>query len=148
MGAFLPDTNVMVAALCAWHEHHERAISEMEHRLAARESLVVAAPALVEAYAVLTRLPPPHRLSPHDANALLESSFLAGRAPAVLDGAAYRSILREAADRAIAGGRVYDWVIAACAKRARVKTLLTFNTRDFVSLRLEGIELHVPGSEE
>ena len=34
------------------------------------------APALVEAYAVLTRLPPPHRLSPDMALALLENNFL------------------------------------------------------------------------
>jgi hypothetical protein len=30
----------------------------------ARAKIIVAAPALVEAYAVLTRLPSPHRLSP------------------------------------------------------------------------------------
>lgn len=138
----------MVAAVCTWHEHHERAIAEMEHRLAARESLVVAAPALVEAYAVLTRLPPPHRLSPRDANALLETNFLAGGTLAVLDAKTYRSMLREAADHAVAGGRTYDWVIAACAKAARVKTLLTFNARDFLSFRMDSIELRIPGVEE
>ena len=148
MGGFLPDTSVMVAAVCTWHEHHERAITELEHRLAARESLVVAAPALVEAYAVLTRLPPPHRLSPRDANALLETNFLAGGTLAVLDGKAYRSVLREAADHDVTGGRTYDWVIAACAKATRVKTLLTFNARDFLSFRLDGIELRIPGVEE
>jgi len=47
----------MVAALCAWHEHHERAIHEIERRLAQGELLIGAAPALVETYAVLTRLP-------------------------------------------------------------------------------------------
>ena len=38
--------------------------------------MIVAAPALVEAYAVLTRLPPPHRLSPQTALTLLENNFL------------------------------------------------------------------------
>jgi predicted nucleic acid-binding protein len=148
MVGFLPDTSVMIAAMCAWHEHHEQALTELERRLAARESLVVAAPALVEAYAVLTRLPPPHRMSPPDANTLLETNFLAEGTLAVLNGKAYRSSLREAAAHGVAGGRTYDWVIAACAKAARVKVLLTFNARDFVGLRLDGIELRVPGIEK
>lgn len=148
MGGFLPDTSVMVAVVCAWHEHHERAVLELEERLAGRQPLVVAAPTLVEAYAVLTRLPPPHRLSPRDATALLETNFLAEGTLTTLDGKSYRSLLTEAAAHDVAGGRTYDWVIAACAKAARVKTLLTFNARDFLSFRLEGIELRVPGSEE
>jgi len=50
----------------------------MERDWLLRESLVVAALALVEAYALLTRRPP-HRLSPR--GALLETNFLAGGTP-------------------------------------------------------------------
>lgn len=57
----------MVAAVCTWHEHHDRAAREIEQRLRRGEKMLVAGPALVESYAVLTRLPPPHRLSPVDA---------------------------------------------------------------------------------
>jgi predicted nucleic acid-binding protein len=116
----------------------------MERRLEERESLVIATPAVIEAYAVLTRLPPPHRLSPQDAIVLIETSFLTGGTLAGLDNKAFRPLLREAADHDIAGGRTYDWVIAACATSARVKTLLTFNTRDFLSFRLDGIEIRTP----
>jgi hypothetical protein len=66
----------MIAAVCSWHEHHEAAANEIERRLAARAKMIVAAPALVEAYAVLTRLPPPHRLSPQTALTLLENNFI------------------------------------------------------------------------
>lgn len=134
----------MVATVCTWHEHHERAITEMERRLTERESLVIATPALIETYAVLTRLPPPHRLSPRDALALIETNFLTEGTLEGLDNKAFRPLLREAADHDIAGGRTYDWVIAACARTARVKTLLTFNTRDFLSFRLDGIEIRIP----
>jgi predicted nucleic acid-binding protein len=144
MGSFRPDTSVMVATVCTWHEHHERAITEMERRLTERESLVIATPALIETYAVLTRLPPPHRLSPRDALALIETNFLTEGTLEGLDNKAFRPLLREAADHDIAGGRTYDWVIAACARTARVKTLLTFNTRDFLSFRLDGIEIRIP----
>src|SRR5574337_794334 len=101
MGSFLPDTSVMVATVCTWHEHHERTITGMEHRLAGRESLVLAIPALMETYAVLTRLPPPHQLSPRDAIALIETSFLTGGILAGLDNKAFRPLLRAAADQDI-----------------------------------------------
>ena len=58
---------------------------------------MVAAPALVEAYAVLTRLPPPHRLSPADALALLEADFIHPAKIITLDKRAYGA--------AIPGGR-------------------------------------------
>lgn len=144
MNSFLPDTNVMVATVCTWHAHHERAITEMERRMAKRESLIIATPTLIEAYAVLTRLPPPHRLSPRDAAALIETSFLMEGTLAGLDNKSFQTLLREAAGHNVAGGRTYDWVIAACARNARVKTLLTFNTRDFLSFHLSDIEIHAP----
>jgi predicted nucleic acid-binding protein len=75
---FLPDTSVMVAAVCAWHEHHARAADEIERRLERGQELIAAGPALVEVYAVLTRLRAPHWLAPADAHALLEANFLGG----------------------------------------------------------------------
>ena len=134
----------MIATVCTWHEHHERAITEMERRLLEREELILATPALIEMYAVLTRLPPPHRMSPQDALALIDTSFLAEGTLIGLDNKTFRPLLREAADHNIAGGRTYDWVIATCARAARVKILLTFNVRDFFSFRLDDIEIHSP----
>ena len=66
----------MIAAVCSWHEHHEAAANEIESRLAARAKMIIAAPALIEGYAVLTRLSPPHRLSPQTALTLLDGNFL------------------------------------------------------------------------
>jgi predicted nucleic acid-binding protein len=64
------DTSVVVAALLGWHEAHEPARRALERGLAA-ERIVMPAPALLEAYAVMTRLPSPHRIRPADAAALL-----------------------------------------------------------------------------
>jgi predicted nucleic acid-binding protein len=135
----------MVAAVCTWHEHHEPARDEIDDRLRRREALLVAAPALVEAYAVLTRLPPPHRLSPSDALALLEANFLRGKRVLGLSGRTYRELLRSAPERRIVGGRVYDAVIVECAVGGAVNTLLTFNERDFLPLAPPGLEIVVPG---
>jgi hypothetical protein len=46
----------MVAAVCFWHEHHAAAVAEIKRRLEHGEQLAVAAHALAETYAVLTRL--------------------------------------------------------------------------------------------
>ncbi len=145
MPRFIPDTSCMVAALLDWHEHYERAVREIELRLDRGESLVVAAPALVEAYAVLTRLPPPRRLSPSQGRSLLEASFLNDETEAVaLDAETYRRLLRTAPEQGIAGGRTYDAVIVACGLAARVDTILTFNERQFRSLGAGMIEIVVP----
>jgi predicted nucleic acid-binding protein len=76
MPRFLPDTNCMIAAMCAWHEHHERAFREVGQRLSDGDLMVIAAPTIIETYSVLTRIPPPHRLSAQEALALLEANYL------------------------------------------------------------------------
>lgn len=107
--------------------------------------MLVAAPALVEAYAVLTRLPPPHRLSPADTLALLEGNFMSAAKTVALGGKSYRTLLRRASDDGIAGGRTYDAVIAACVFKAKAATLLTFNESHFLPFVGRGIEVVVPG---
>lgn len=135
----------MIAAVCAWHEHHTRATEEIERRLSRGEEMIVAAPALVEAYAVLTRLPPPHRLSPTDTLTLLEGNFMSASKIVALDGKSYRTLLRQAPADGIAGGRTYDAVIATCVLQAKAAVLLTFNERHFLSFAERGMEIVVPG---
>jgi predicted nucleic acid-binding protein len=141
----MPDTSCIVAAVCAWHEHHDPAAREISNRLERAEPFVVAAPALIEAYAVLTRLPPPHRLSGADALALLDANFIKQAQVIALDGSSYRALLRRAPRDGIAGGRTYDAVIAECALKARSTALLTFNASDFASFSKLGLEIVVPG---
>ena len=142
---FLPDTNCMIAAVCGWHEHHGPAAAEVDRRLQRAERLFVAAPALVEAYAVLTRLPAPHRLSAADALDLLEANFIGAGRIITLDGRGYAGLLRRAPEEGIAGGRAYDAVIAACALRAASTTLLTFNADHFLPFAQWGLHVVVPG---
>jgi predicted nucleic acid-binding protein len=143
--AFLPDTSCMIAAVCSWHEHHEAAANEIDRRLAGRAKMVVAAPALVEAYAVLTRLPPPHRLTPEMAVLLLENNFMKLATVIALDAKSYERLLLEAPRKKLAGGRTYDTVIGACATQAKASTLLTFNAADFSGLG-EDFDVVIPGT--
>jgi predicted nucleic acid-binding protein len=136
----------MVAVVCTWHEHHEAAAAELNRRLTANELMVVATPALVETYAVLTRLPPPHRLSATDALTLLDANFMRNGRLIALDAPSYRSLLRGTAKAGIAGGRTYDAVIAHCALKAKASVLLTFNQHDFRALAPAGIDIITPSS--
>ncbi len=121
----------MIAAVCGWHEHHAAAATEVEKRLARGERMVLSAHALFESYAVLTRLPPPNRVAPADAYAVLSASFIGGRRIIALEAAATSGLLKTLAREGVAGGRAYDALIAACARAGKVSALLTFNASHF-----------------
>ena len=145
MSSFMPDTSCMVPLVSPWHEHHQPATREIDRRLAAGETLTVAAPSLVEAYSVLTRMPQPRRISPTQALTALERNFMGrGVEMVALDVGEYYRLLSEAQDAGIAGGNIYDAVIAACAQKARVDTLLTFNERQFRRLGIPDLNIAVP----
>ena len=148
MPTFLVDSSVMVAAVCSWHEHHQAAIGEIERRLRRRETMMVAAPALVETYAVLTRLPSPHRLSSQDAKILIEGNFLKEYKCIAPDEKDYRRLVLEAPGKDVSGGRTYDWVIALCAQKAKASAILTFNVRDFTSFSLQDMAIFLPEASE
>lgn len=114
------DTSVVVAGFASWHEGHRSAAAALARRPR------IPAHVLVEAYSVLTRLPPPHR-----AEGYLVAAFLAERfpeAPLVLPARAHQELLRASVRAGFAGGAVYDALIAATARHARA-TLLTRDAR-------------------
>lgn len=141
---FFADTSCIIAAVCGWHRHHTEAASEIERRLEARELMATAAHALAETYAVLTRLPAPHRLAPADALAVLDGSFLDRALVIALDAGDYKSVLRRAGKEGISGGRTYDALIGECAVKARAAVLLTFNAHHFSHLEGSGVRVVVP----
>jgi len=137
---YLCDTSALVATVCAWHEHHVRTRAEIARRERAGEELVLAAHSLAETYAVLTRLPGPHRLRSGDAIALLEANW-GEVATTHLTAAETWRALRRAQRRGLIGGQTYDMLIAACALKARASTIITWNVRHFAAAAPEiGIE--------
>jgi predicted nucleic acid-binding protein len=136
------DATVVVAAVVAWHERHKAALAAIESALT-RKSLVLPAPALVESYAVLTRLPASHRLAHADAFHLLRSSFGTAR----IAGARTRdtwSMLRRWSVAPIGGSDAHDALLLEIAKEAGAKTLLTFRRPDLERLTLPGLEILEP----
>ncbi len=138
------DTSVAVAALLSWHEAHERALSALEGSVGPGRRLVLPAPALVEAFSVMTRLPAPHRLAPGRAIEILAGSFESRAKTVALDGTETWSLVRSLAGAGIGGGPVYDAQILACAVKAGARRLLTLDERDFTRFDPQGLEIVVP----
>lgn len=145
MEKFLLDTSCMVAAVCSWHDHHDSTAKEVTRRLARGDQLISAAPALIESYSVLTRLPSPQRLSPSDALAILEMSFVTNTEIVALASHSYLTLLRKAPASGVYGGRTYDAVIAECAVQAKVAALLTLNESHFKNWESDRLKIIVPG---
>ena len=146
VGGTALDTSVIIPALLAWHEHHAVAFPVVKEALVAESKVILPLPALVEAYAVLTRLPAPWRLRAVDAHRLLVSTFLGKAVVVGLDGDLAWDLLDDALAQGVSGGATYDAHIAACAKKAGAKCLATFNRRHFERLDLGDVALLVPSA--
>jgi predicted nucleic acid-binding protein len=133
----------MLALVSTWHPKHSASAAEVDGRLGRGESLVIAGHSLAELYSVLTRFPPPYRLSPTHALGLIERNF-AGAEIVGLEAQGYLALVRDAPGLGVSGGTIYDALIAACAKRAGADTIMTLNERDFARVRPHGIAVVVP----
>lgn len=98
----------------------------------------------LEMYSVLTRLPAEYRLSPQDAVLLLRTEILPVFRVLQLPESEFSGLLGSAAAERIPGGRVYDVHIAAIARQAGARTVVTANRRHFVSLLPYGIRVLTP----
>lgn len=136
------DASVLVAAVVAWHERHRAAASAVEAALA-RKTLVIPSPALIDAYAILTRLPAQHRLAHADAFHLLRSSFGNARVAGPRTRDAW-SMLRRWSVAPVGGNEVYDAQLLEIAKDAGAKTLLTFRRSELERFAMPGIEIVEP----
>jgi len=136
------DASVLVAAVVSWHERHRAAASAVEAALA-RKALIIPSTALIDAYAILTRLPAQHRLAHADAFHLLRSSFGTARVAGPRTRDAW-SMLRRWSVAPVGGSDAYDAQLLEIAKEAGAKTLLTFRRSELERLAVPGIEIVEP----
>ncbi|MGH3275213.1 MAG: type II toxin-antitoxin system VapC family toxin [Streptosporangiaceae bacterium] len=102
------DTSVAVPLLVRSHHDHAAVTRWWDG-----QDITLSGHALVETYSVLTRLPGDARLAPADAARLLSARF---SAPLVLSSSPARNLPDTLSRMGIAGGAVYDALVALAAK--------------------------------
>jgi len=130
MKAFL-DTSVLVATFYARHEHHAPSI-DLFLRFDKNDACC-AMHSLAEIYSVLTGRGGRDRVSGDEA--LLFLANVRDRLTTIsLDRDEYFGALEASAPLGIAGGGVYDALLAHCALKAEAKSIYTWNLKDFQRL--------------
>ena len=139
------DTSVLLAGLLDFGPQSAPAQSVL-HAVAEKavQSPGTAWHCCLEFYSVATRLPPEYRLSPADAQHLLEEELFGRMMVHDLPPADRSALLRSAAQDGIAGGRIYDAHIGEIARAAGAAVIVTDNRRHFTSTLRHGIRVETP----
>ena len=127
------DSSVVVAAVHANHPYHAVAASWVVDNLRAHE-LVVAHHSVVEAYAVLTRLPGDLCVTPSEARDLLRETVRSNMAVAGLRADSVWTLIESLVASSVAGGRSYDALIAQALVTHGAPAIATFNPSHFRGL--------------
>jgi predicted nucleic acid-binding protein len=109
MSVITVDSSVLVPALQSWHAAHAQASAVLR-----RADVRVSGHVLLEAYSTLTG----GRVKPRARPELAVKALLRFGQPLTLSAEGYLSALRRCARAGVAGGAVYDALIAATAEEA------------------------------
>jgi predicted nucleic acid-binding protein len=125
------DTSVLVAAVLASHENHDRSLTVFAE--ADRKTGCCAAHTLAELYATLTRMPGKQRISADQTLLFLDE--VEERLEVVyLNTREYRLAIDQAAHHGILGGTVYDALLGQCALKAGATRIFTWDVAHFQRL--------------
>jgi predicted nucleic acid-binding protein len=130
----LIDTSVAVALATAGHEHHHATVKAIGGR-----SCGLSGHAAFETFSVLTRLPPPNRRTPSAIARLLAHNFPGSR---FLSPAGAQRLHSRLAQLGIAGGTVYDALVAATAAEHGI-TLATRDRRAAETYRVLDVDFEL-----
>jgi predicted nucleic acid-binding protein len=133
----LADTSVTVAAALPWHASHRPAAKALPPKAP------LIAHVAVETHSVLTRLPPPARVPAWAARRYLAETF--EFPPLALAPDSYEELLDLVTEEGIAGGAVYDAVVAVTA-RALDATLVSLDRRAASTYSRLGIDYRMIGA--
>ena len=116
-----PDSSITIAALVADHEARDLAEDAL------KQCTTTIAHVALETYSVLTRFPPPRRLTSADAAALIDARLPATYA--ALDASKYAKAPARLATAGVSGGATYDGLIASDRTGTRPRTRHTRHPR-------------------
>jgi toxin FitB len=133
------DTSVAVPLLVASHPDHPRVGAWARGR-----ALGLSGHALVETYAVLTRLPGDARVAAADATTLIDENFAP---PLLLSAHTARIAHRQLAKRGVTGGATYDGLVALAAREHGV-ALVTRDARARSTYEALGVTVELLATSE
>jgi predicted nucleic acid-binding protein len=122
------DTSIIVAAALKPHIHHQRSLPLILS--ASPSTSFCSVHTIAEVYSVVTRLPKPLRQAPETVNLFLDAlgrrvSFIS------LSDAEYMDTVERLSRLRIAGGRIYDALLLACARKVKAEKIFTWNVNHF-----------------
>ena len=121
----------MIAAFWGDHADHDTSLRIFSE--ATRQTDACGIHSLAEVYAVMTGLPVRPMLAPEQVFLFVQQ--IAERLSIIsLQETEYLDTLREAADHGVVGGRIYDALLLACARKSRAEAIYTWNMKHFRQL--------------
>lgn len=133
MKAFL-DTSVLVPAFYGDHIHHTASLDLLTRF--GKEDAGCGAHSLVEVYSTLTRMPGKHRIS-SEQGMLFIGSIRERLTVVALNEKEYADMLKQFSAIGVVGGTIYDALLAACALKAKAKSLYSWNLRHYAQFGSE-----------
>lgn len=127
------DTSVIVAAVHANHPLHKPTAQWLDAAFAS-QTVVVTHHSILEAYAVLTRLPGDMRLNPTEADSVLRGTLRGNAVVADFRASEMWTVMTRIQEMPASGGAFYDAFTIELLVEAGVEAIATFNVSDFVRL--------------
>ncbi len=125
------DSCILVAGVHANHPLHAVAADWLIRNIPLHK-LIVSHHSILEAYAVLTRLPGEFRIDGIEAKQLLESTIRPNMIIAKFDASSIWDYITTLVNQSATGGNSYDAFIAGILKNHGADAIATFNTRHFI----------------
>jgi predicted nucleic acid-binding protein len=122
------DTSVLIAAQDAEHPHFLPSFPLLAE--ATPETTACGAHTLAETYSVLSRLPGTKQKRPEFAS-LLVDQMVARMTVVPLTVNEYATAIHNAAKSQHVGGKIFDALLLACARKANAEIIYTWNIKDF-----------------
>ena len=138
------DTSVLVPAVVDQLKNHSVALEVLAKHTSGKSDGITSTHALAECYSVLTSLPLPRRVTPAEAQRLIEES-IRGRLKVVdLVEADYCAAIEQLARSGLAGGIIYDALHAVAAQKAGCRRLYTYNVDHLRAVCVDTIVVSAP----
>lgn len=131
MTTVLFDTSALIAALIESHPHNTRVLPWLQRVIENQETGFISAHSLAELYATLTTYPIQPRISPQEAQQLIQQNILDVFEVITLSKQDYMSVINHLSESGIIGGVIYDALILKAAIKANVDYVVTLNEKDF-----------------